>query len=274
MLEPANIILTDDLGVEHSFAGPPSRLVSLVPSLTETVVKLDAGEKLAGITDYCIHPASELAGLPRVGGTKDPDLGRILALNPDLIIANKDENRKPDIEKLAREVPVFVTHPVTVRDSIKTVWALAALTTRVGAAAAFSSACIELLQLMGDDPTVNRPLRTACLIWRDPWMAVGGDTYSDDILKTAGFKNVFGPADGRYPQTSLEEIFERSPEVILLPDEPYEFGEADVNDILAHPTRNPSLAAAIPVNGEAVTWFGYRTLDALEYLWDVRRKLG
>ena len=274
MLEPADITITDDLGVKHSFAGPPSRLVSLVPSLTETVVKLGAGEKLAGITDYCIHPAIELAGLPRVGGTKNPDLGRILSLAPDLIIANKDENRKPDIEKLALEVPVFVTHPVTVRDSIETVRKLAVLTGRTGEADSFATACDELLRRMASDPAVNRPLRTACLIWRDPWMAVGGDTYSDDILKTAGFKNVFDPAYGRYPRIRMVTVFEHSPEVILLPDEPYRFGEADVNDILAHPARNPSLTAAIPVNGEAVTWFGYRTLDALEYLWDVRRKLG
>ncbi len=319
--DPGTIVIVDALGDELCLAAPPKRIVSLVPSVSETLIELGAGERLVGITGYCVHPADAVASIAKVGGTKGFSFDKIAALEPDLVIGNKEENRKHQIDKLREKYPVFVTYPRTVKEAIEMVRDLGTLTGTRAKAEEFAEACVEAISLAAglppdprrtvsgprsatlgyppsaDDPRLlprtdrrqsnaspARPARehgslvaaarrTACLIWRDPWMAAGPDTYMSDLLETTGFENVFSAADGRYPETTLEAIVERSPDVIILPDEPYEFGEKDEGEIRAFLKEKGHRAEILRMDGSYLTWFGTRTLLGLEYLGALRPRL-
>ena len=257
--------LKDDLGDRVELNVPAARIVSLVPSITETLFELGAGGQVAGVTDYCIHPAAAVAQILKVGGTKGFSLDRVVGLEPDLVIANKEENRKPEVEALRRECPVFVTDPRTVEQAMKTVLDLGMLTGRAVEASTMAADCES--RLSGVYPaTLARPFRTVCFVWRDPWMAVGSDTYVGDLLDTFGFKNIFASEDGRYPQTSLEAVLDRGPEVIMLPDEPFEFGSGDVGEIEAFFAERGAPVKIFAMDGTLLTWFGYRTALGVDYL--------
>src|SRR5262245_35702971 len=198
------------------------RIVSLVPSLTEALFELGLGRRVVGVTDWCVHPAAAVAPLPKVGGTKNPSIARVLELRPDLVIANREENRARDVERLrAAGVPVWVTYPRTVADGVALVRELAEL----GAPAERARPLIGALEraLAGARAAAPaRPTRVFCPIWKRPWMAVGADTYADDLLSLCGGHNVFRDrSERRYPIVSDQEIAAARPEVILLPDEPY-----------------------------------------------------
>ncbi len=270
---PHKTVIKDDLGREHVFATPPRRIVSLVPSLTETIVFLGAKEKLVGITDYCIRPEGTLAAITRIGGTKNPDIAKILSLPPDLVIANKEENEKRHIEALEREVPVFLTYPRSVQDTAKTVRDLGIILEAENTAERFTSAIAAFLHSIKSDPPFSQPLRTACMVWRNPWMAAGPDTYASNLLGVFGFENVVPDLENRYPKMTLDAVLERKPDVILLPDEPYDFGDEDkafVADFLGK--RNATSRVEL-IDGAYLTWFGSRTLEALVYLKGIRRRL-
>jgi ABC-type Fe3+-hydroxamate transport system substrate-binding protein len=227
-MEDKTITIRDDLGDELLLEQLPRRIVSLVPSVTETVVDLGAGDRLVGITNYCVHPAEAVASLRKVGGTKGFSFEKIDELHPDLILANKEENRRHQIDRLRESYPVFVTYPRTVDDAIKMVIDLGALTGTSAQAREFALSCESVMEAVDGNVTA---LRTACFIWRDPWMAAGHDTYMNSLLSRLGFANVFEKSEGRYPETTLQSVLERDPEVILLPDEPYEFGQIDREEI-------------------------------------------
>jgi len=261
------------MGREHTFDAPARRIVSLVPSLTETIVLLAGTDRLAGVTRYCIHPQEALHGIPRIGGTKDPDIGKILSLGPDLVIANKEENLARHVEELEKSVPVFVTFPRSVRQTIKTVRDLGVLTGATGNAEQFSQSCGAVLKAIQADESIARPFKTACMIWRDPWMTAGPDTYMSDVLELLGLRNVFDGSQERYFKTTLEEMLSRDPQVILLPDEPYEFGKTDravVEDFVKSRGRNARVEL---IEGSNLTWFGSRTLPALGYLRKFKKSL-
>ena len=205
----------------------PQRIVSLVPSLTESLFELGLGSRVVGVTDWCVHPAREVAELARVGGTKNPSLSRVLELRPDLVIANREENRERDVAKLrAAGLAVWVTYPRTVSEAVELLAELAAL----GAPAERAEPAIERARRALELARARRPqrgLRTFCPIWKRPWMAVGADTYAHDLIELCGGLNVFADRDERrYPIVETEEIVAARPDVILLPDEPYSFGPA------------------------------------------------
>ncbi len=270
--EPRTIIIEDDLGGRLELDAPPRRIVSLVPSITETLIELGAGGRLAGITDYCIHPATAVAQIPKVGGTKGISVEGVRALAPDLVIANKEENRKSEIDALRSEYPVFVTYPRTVEQAMKTVLDLGALTDCTTEASTMAAECDSILAAIYP-PTLARPFRTACFVWRNPWMAVGSDTYVSDLLDTFGFKNIFAEGDGRYPQTSLESVLDRGPEVVMLPNEPYAFGPADEQDIEQFFVENGARVAVLTMDGTLITWFGRRTALGIDYLQKAKTRL-
>lgn len=269
-MPPRSIV--DDLGFTVSLGREPQRVVSLVPSLTETLVLLDIGARLAGVTDYCIHPAAAVAALPRVGGTKNVDAAAVLALEPDLVIANAEENEKPVIEALKAVTAVFITYPRTVAGAIKTVEDLGMLTGLEEASACWAESCRFLLDRVRGTPD-GRRIPAACLIWRDPWMAAGGDTYMSDLLAAFGFLNLFAGAARRYPVTSLAEIGSLGPEVILLPDEPYRFDanhSREIERALADAGHAPRI---VLLDGTMLAWYGWRTRDALSYIAALRASL-
>ena len=249
------------------------RIVSLVPSLTEALFALGLGDRVVGVTDWCLHPARELAALPRVGGTKTPDLDAICRLAPDLVIANREENRRAHVEKLrAAGLDVWVTYPRTVHDGARVLRELAGL----GATPADARRVLEPVETALAAATSSpprAPARVFCPIWRDPWMAVGGDTYADDLLTLCGGANVFSSRrERRYPVVDLDEIERADPEVILLPDEPYAFGPADARDLADLEVVAARRGRIHLLDGTLLTWYGPRIGRAIEQLRELLRE--
>jgi ABC-type hemin transport system substrate-binding protein len=246
--------------------GPPARIVSLVPSLTEALFDLGLGERVVGVTHWCVHPAAGVAGLPKVGGTKDTDVAAVLALRPDLVIANREENTRRTVERLERAgVRVWVTYPRTVREGAALLRALAGL----GAGEEAVRAVVEPVEAAVAEAERTRPIRPVrvfCPVWRDPWMSVGADTYAHDLLTLSGGANVFAERrERRYPIVALDEVAAARPEVILLPDEPYAFGPRDVAELRALPV--PAAPHRIHcIDGTWVSWYGARIRPALATL--------
>ena len=243
---------------------PAQRIVSLVPSVSEALFELGLGARVVGVTDWCIHPADATASLPKVGGTKNPSLSRIHELAPDLVIANQEENRERDVERLREAgVPVWVTYPRTVADGVALVAALAEL----GAPPERAGPLVATLEQALADARARRParpVRVFCPIWKRPWMAVGADTYAHDLLVVCGGENVFAAReDRRYPIVDEAEIVAAQPEVILLPDEPYAVGSADVEELLGLDVPAAAAGRIHALDGTWISWYGPRIARAL-----------
>jgi len=245
----------------------PRRVVSLVPSLSEALVWLGLADHLVGVSDWCVHPADALAKLPKLGGTKTPAIARILALAPDLVIANHEENRRRDVERLeAAGVPVWVTYPRSVRDGVALLRELAELGAASGAKPELVDP-IEAAVAAAEAARPARPTRVFCPIWKTPWMSVGGDTYAHDLLVLCGGENVFADrGDRRYPIVQLEEIVAAAPELILLPDEPYAFGPRDASELAALAVPAAASGRIHLIDGTLVSWYGPRIQRAIETL--------
>lgn len=266
------LTIRDDLGDELTLDAPPRRIVSLVPSVTETLIELGAGDRLVGITTYCVHPRDVVDKIPRVGGTKGFSLEKIDAVRPDLVIANKEENRQEHVEALRQKYTVFVTYPRTIEQAVDMVANLGRLTAQEENAAQFAAGCDRILNT-ADLSVIGPALPTVCMIWRDPWMAVGPDSYVSDLLDRFGFKNVFARQDGRYPKTTLHTVLERGSELIILPDEPYAFGESDKEEVESFVSDCGYRARVLLMDGSYLTWFGTRTLRALQRLYSTKADL-
>jgi len=239
------------------------RLVSLCPSITESLVALGLRDELVGVTRYCIHPREALDGLPRVGGTKNPDLPTILAARPDLVFANAEENRRADVLALEAAVPVDVSEPHRVADIPPLLRRFGRLTGREEAAEAWALKIEAALELSSGGPAFTY----ACLIWKRPWMTVSDETYVADLLLTAGGRNVFGGLARRYPEVTEGELVAAAPDVLLLPDEPYPFREEDARFWRASLPR----ARVLLVSGDDLCWHGVRTLRGLQAAAEIAR---
>lgn len=245
-------------------SGTPNRIVSLVPSLTEALFAYGLGERVVGVTDWCVHPAARVASLPKVGGTKNPAIDRIVALAPDLVIANQEENRPRDVARLeAAGITVWVTYPRTVQEASDTLRALRAH----GADARRIEANLAPLDAALSAPAPQVPMPYFCPIWKNPWMSIGADTYARDLLALCGGRNVFDARDERrYPIVDEAEIVAAAPEVILLPSEPYAFGPRDAADLLGLDVPAARNGRIHCVDGTFVTWYGPRMVTALAAL--------
>jgi ABC-type Fe3+-hydroxamate transport system substrate-binding protein len=241
----------DVLGRTFSLSAPPRRVVSLVPSITETLFELGAGDDVVGITDFCIFPP-DLA-LPRLGGTKNPRVEEIRALKPDLVHMNLEENLRRHGDAIETFAPVFVTEPKSVEDVEALLEQLGAIHDRRERAAAL----VDRLRIERSS-LPRRSFSFACPIWKSPWMWCGGDTYVSRLVESAGGRNVLGDRT-RYPQLALEEVLSLRPEIIFLPDEPYLFTLWDAEEI-----RGPRVIGPFP--GHLFTWHGSRTIQGLRYL--------
>jgi ABC-type hemin transport system substrate-binding protein len=252
------------LGTRPHRALPPARIVSLVPSLTEALFDLGLGERVVGVTRWCVHPAAGVAQLPKVGGTKDTDVAAVVALAPDLVIANHEENTRRTVEALeAAGIAVWVTYPRTVAEGAALLRQLAEL----GADPHVLRTVVEPVEQAVADAEQARPaapVRLFCPIWRDPWMSVGADTYADSLLRLCGGANVFAERrERRYPIVSLDDVVTASPEVILLPDEPYAFGPRDVAELRELATPAADAGRIHCIDGTWVSWYGARIRPAL-----------
>lgn len=223
------------------------RIISLVPSLTELVFDLGLGDRLAGRTRFCVHPKEKVKEIPIVGGTKNPRLDKIQNIEPDYIIANREENRPRDIKTLMDDFEVNVTDIATIEDALITIHELGqVLETTIEA-----NQLISKIQHRLEERPHEPELRTAYLIWKDPWMTVGHDTYIHDVLKHWNLSNVFAEAT-RYPKFDLEELKSYHPELVLLSSEPYPFKEKHIAEV-EHACPN---ARVLLVEGEWFSWYG------------------
>ena len=248
--------ITDDLGAGVTLpAGPVTRVVSLVPSLTEALAATRR-EALVGATEWCTHPAD--LDVPRVRGTKNPDRRAIEALAPELVICVQEENRELDVRRLREAgVPVWVGVIESVDDALRAMRSLFVEVLGWGE----PDWLTEATRLLGGGQEEARGphTRVAVPIWRDPWMVVGSANYTSDLLSRMGMSNVFGDHQERYPALELEEIDAADADVVLLPDEPYVFTDEDGPEAFARtPTRL--------VSGRLLTWYGPAMLEAWEQL--------
>jgi ABC-type Fe3+-hydroxamate transport system substrate-binding protein len=242
----------DDLGHPVQPGRPARRVVSLVPSLTESVAVTRPGA-LVGATDWCTHPAG--LDVARVRGTKNPDLAAIRALRPDLVLANQEENRRLDVERLrAAGIPVWVTVIQTVDQ------AMASLRRMFGTALGWPVPdWLAAAEGVWREPAPAARVRAVIPVWRDPWMVVGSATFTGDVAARLGLGNVYGDDPGRYPHTGLDELAARDPELVVLPDEPYAFSADDGPEMF--PGRRVAL-----VEGRALTWYGPSLVTARDRL--------
>ncbi|MEO8457664.1 MAG: helical backbone metal receptor [Chloroflexota bacterium] len=263
---------TDALGRMLELASPPERILSLVPSLTEALFAFGLAERVAGVTRYCVEPA-EAGFKPKVGGTKNVDIAHAVAIQPDLVLANAEENTREDVDALVGAgLAVFVTYPRTVAAAIEELRLLAEMTGSVAAAAPIVAAADEALALGKRANKGRTPVRAFCPIWRNPWMTIGPDTYMSDFLRVCGADNVYGDSPDRYPAIELGDVAERRPEVALLPDEPYRFGEKHIAEVI----EKLGDVRIHLVDGKSLCWYGPRIGPALaevqSLLWgDARR---
>lgn len=250
----------DALGRSIRVPDPPLRIVSLVPSLTDLCFALGAGDRVVGISDVCTEPHGLLDGLRRVGGEKRPSLPIIRELHPDLVLANKEENRRQDVDRLRDSgIAVHVSHPGTIKEGGK-------LCRELGDLLGFPAAGLRLeaevhaAELQARRDGFADPVTAVVLIWREPFMTLSGDTYGHDILAVLGASNPFATARQRYPKVTLEAVAAQSPELVLLPDEPYTFTVDDAEQI----QRAIPGAVVLRCAGRPFFWHGPRARELPE----------
>lgn len=243
---------------------PATRIVSLVPSQTELLQYLGLQEETVGITKFCIHPDEWYRNKIRVGGTKTVDIQKINQLQPDLVIANLEENVREQVEAIARDFPVWVTDVNNLDDALQMIVTIGQLTGKTTAAGDLAAAIAKNFS----KPGTTSAIPVCYLIWKDPYMAAASGTFIDDMLERAGFRNVFAGRQ-RYPEISLAEIREAKPKIIFLSSEPYPFKDIHLAEF------QELLPGTIPVlvDGEMFSWYGSRLLLAPAYFSELRLHL-
>ena len=250
--------IKDMLGREIVLNDLPKRIVSLVPSQTELLHDLGLEDEVVGITKFCVHPEEWFRTKARIGGTKQVHIDKVAVLQPDLILANKEENVKEQIEALEAIAPVWVSDIKTLDDALEMIRLVGELVGKSAQSAAMAE------RIDQDFQQLNRAItnkKVAYCIWRNPWMWAGGDTFISDMLQKANWHNAL-QTETRYPAIDLEQIKEYEPGLILLSSEPYPFKEKHIDEIKAA----LPMAEVILVDGEMFSWYGSRLLYAASYL--------
>ncbi len=257
---------TDARGQTLSLDAPPHRIVSLVPSQTELLAHLGLEGRVAGITRFCERPEGWRSEKTIVGGTKQVDVDTVRDLDPDLVLANHEENTADDVEALDAIAPVFVTEVKTVPEALDMIRTVGTLTDTTDQTSTLVGRIISRFDDLPDFP----PLRAAYLIWREPYMTVGGDTFIHDVMQWGGLDNVYSNQT-RYPEVTPETLAERDLDVVLCSSEPFPFHKkdtftADLRDAL------PDIPVEV-VDGQPFSWYGPRLLDTPAYLTELRERL-
>ena len=247
--------ITDQLNRSISLPSVPKRIISLVPSLTELLVDLGLEDLIVGVTKFCVHPSHLRKQVEVIGGTKKVHVDKVEALNPDFVIANKEENTKEDIEGIAKFCPVFVSDiktPVDTADLLKVLGVIfdkSALTDNINERL---KSALPLDLFSGQ--------RVAYLIWKNPYMTIGGDTYIQSIMTTLGLQNAFGHQD-RYPQITIDDLIGAKLDFVFLSSEPFPFKQEHIDELSSH---LPGVQIVL-VDGEAFSWYGTRLLKIDNY---------
>jgi len=260
--------LTDQLGRTVTFNYPPQRIISIVPSQTELLFELGLSTEVIGITKFCVHPGKQFTLTTKVGGTKKLNIELIRSLNPDLIIGNKEENSKEEIELLMKEFPVWMSDIHNLEEAMEAIREIGEAVDRQPEAAYLNhliNAGFTDLQTLALQLGIDK--KVAYLIWKDPYMLAGQDTFINDILMKIGLTNVI--KEFRYPEIEIEHLVSLNPELILLSSEPYPFREKHVDIIRS---AIPS-AKVMLVDGEMFSWYGSRLVKAVQYMFQLQPQL-
>ena len=262
--------IVDAIGVPHAPLANPAnaRIACLVPSITETLFALGLGSQVVARTGFCIHPEPAVRDVPKVGGTKDVNVSKLLELEPTHVIVNIDENRKAAVDQLRKMIPhVIVTHPLVPEDN-------AVLFRLLGHAFAADEAALGLTRQLADALALARsvgatmPSETVLYaIWKDPWMTVSRDTYVSAMLATVGWKTLPIQADKRYPEVPQNDSAWQSADRIFLSSEPYSFGDEHIQELRDKWALTQPISL---IDGEMVSWYGVRAIAGLRYLANLR----
>ena len=274
---------TDQLGNDVVLVRAPRRIISLVPSQTELLFNLGLDDEVIGITKFCIHPDHWFQNKVRIGGTKTVDIEKVKALQPDLIIANKEENVQEQIEVLQLVAPVWLSDVNTLDDALNMINSIGQLTKKETEAKALVSKILSSFnQLSSHQPsttnhqpsshqpstTNSQRLNTAYLIWQNPYMTVGGDTFIGDMIRRCGLQNVF-ECQKRYPIVTLQDLIDHNCKLLLLSTEPFPFTQKYID---ALQKQLPAVTILL-VDGEMFSWYGSRLLPAAGYLRQLKSKI-
>ncbi len=253
-----NVIRSNDqMGNELTISFPPNKIISLVPSQTELLFDLGLDQEICGITKFCIHPEEKTKAVEKIGGTKKFNLEKIVALQPDLIIGNKEENYPEGIQALQQECPVWMSDIYTLEDACSMIREVSVITDRAEAGYVMAD---EITKRFSSYIPMPGNLRVAYFIWRDPYMVAARGTFIDEMLRRFGVTNAFSHLS-RYPEVSLETVIEAQPDLIFLSSEPYPFMEKHIGEFQEY---LPSTKILI-VDGQFFSWFGSRLLEVPGY---------
>jgi ABC-type Fe3+-hydroxamate transport system substrate-binding protein len=242
----------------------PQRIISLVPSQTELLFHLELEDETVGITRFCIHPETWYRSKKRVGGTKDLHLDLIRDLQPDLVIANKEENNREQVLAISQYCPVWTSDISNLSDALEMIREIGRITNRTEKAASLAK---EIGYGFESLPPIATPIPAAYLIWKEPYMAAGGDCFIHQMMTKCGLANVF-EAYNRYPVIALDDLRRLSPKLILLSSEPYPFKEAHEKELM----RQLPESRVLRVNGEMFSWYGSRVLLSAAYFRELQQQ--
>lgn len=258
----------DQLGNTVTFNYPPKRIISIVPSQTELLFDLGLDDEVIGITKFCIHPIEKFASKTKIGGTKKLLIEKIRDLKPDLIIGNKEENTQSEVELLMQEFPVWMSDINNLEEAMLTITQIGELVDRAPEAAYLNhliNAGFKDLQTLAIEKNINQTV--AYLIWKDPYMFAGKNTFIDDILRKIGLNNVI--QQSRYPEIELSKLQNANCQLVFLSSEPYPFKQKHIEEIeLILPNAKVML-----VDGEMFSWYGSRLVKAVNYLFHLQDQL-
>lgn len=259
------MIVTDQMHRTIEINKPLKRIVSIVPSQSELLWDLSLEKELVGITKFCIHPHHMATSVALVGGTKKLNIQKIRELQPEIIIANKEENEQSQIEELAKEFPVWISDIHNLDEAIEMIELLGDLFDRKEKSLELVATIKSTFQQLTTSPNV----KVAYFIWNDPLMVAGKNTFIDNMLKRCNFENVFLHKDSRYPEISIEELQKANPEIILLSSEPFPFKEKHVVEF----QKLLPNSKVIIVDGELFSWYGSRLQHSANYFLELQKSL-
>jgi ABC-type Fe3+-hydroxamate transport system substrate-binding protein len=258
-------VFTDQTGRIITLDKIPQRIISVVPSQTELLSDLGLEKQVTGITKFCVHPRRWFESKTRVGGTKELNIKLIHELKPDLILANKEENLKEQIEELEKHYPVWVSNITDPEDACKMITGIGEMTGKARKATEMTNRIKERFAQL---QTLNHKPQAAYLIWQKPYMTVGGDTFIHSMLKVAGFENIFASHE-RYPEITIDELLADNYELLFLPSEPFPFKQKHIVELKAKNVK----AKIFLVDGEMFSWYGSRMLRAPAYFRELHLRL-
>lgn len=270
----ANNTFTDQLGTTHIFQTTPKRIVSLVPSQTELLFDMGLEDSIAGITKFCVHPFHLKSTKKIVGGTKKVKIDKIKELQPDIIIANKEENTLEIVESLKDICPVWVTNIITIEDNFQMISDFGQLFNKRTEAQKWldkTTAALADFQNFIKDKEVKK---VAYFIWANPWMVAGGDNFINELLKLNKFENIYDnnpKYEGRYPEIVIQKMrIQGDPDFVFLSSEPFPFKDEHAFELGRHTHH----ATTIFVDGEMFSWYGSRLVKAFDYFKQLHNRLG